>query len=72
MGDVISGVGLGLFGRGHRARAQTARANFLTRVFIGNQSFEPLTGFLAFLVETLWPKSHNFGKKQILVFYLNF
>jgi len=34
VGDIISRIGLGLFGQGHRA--PTAKGNFLTQVFSGN------------------------------------
>jgi len=41
-----------------------------TRLY--SESFQPLIGFLAFLVQKLWPKSHKFGKKSIFTFIPNF
>jgi len=37
VGDVISGVGLGLFGQGHQALDPKARGNFLFQIFSRNQ-----------------------------------
>jgi len=36
VGDVIGGIGLDTFGRGHRALIPNRKSQFLTQVFIGN------------------------------------
>ena len=55
MGDVISGVGLGFFGRDHQALGPKCKSNlFCSSLFSGNwakESFEPLIGFLRLFVE---------------------
>jgi len=53
--------------------AISTRGNFVTHDFSGNyESFEPLIGFLRFLVQKLWPKQLNLGKNYLKDFYPKF
>jgi len=61
VGDVISGVGLGIFRSGNGALGPTTRANFLNTFLAEtrHESLEPLMSHLAFVVRKLWPKIDN-------------
>ena len=74
VGDIIMGAGLRIFGQGHLAQAANAKSQFLAEVFSGNYAIisEPLIGHLAFLVQKLWARKQNVGKKSILFFFALF
>ena len=68
MGDVIIGVGLRIFSRGHWAQSANPTRQFLVQVLeetrLPCEYLEFLIGHLAFLVGELWPKKQNLVKKQ--------
>jgi len=63
VGDVTSGIGLGLFwlrllGPELQPLDGSILLKYLLETRLKSESFEPLIGFLAFLVQKLWSKNH--------------
>ena len=65
MDDIIRVVGSGILVEVIRPGAPTARGKYFTQDFmqsrLTSESFEPLIGFLVFLVQKLWPKNIKIG-----------
>ena len=64
VGDVISGIGfktswLTLPGPGPQPLDIIFLLNFILETRLESESFEPLIGFLAFLVHKLWSKNNK-------------